>query len=317
VTHSSLINNLKSKGFVNFGRAPLSSQELGELIQLSKDTAERLSSDHPHLSKSCGSLSLILTCLPQHNPRIAVLLNSVFSNPDIQLVLKSVLGSDYKIWQINFRRAMPGDRGLYLHQDSFGEFGFVILASEGGDGEGATIFLPGSHLVKKTVKDWKIEIPPYLLMKIRNLFTPLTGKVGDIAFFFNRTWHGRFSNNSNNSHDCIMMSFFPAGASLSEGEGYSKWSAEFLSQVEGTELGRLINPSIGTEKQKDSRFKILSSGEGDVDTPYTLAIETSQGKQARLDNLKLKATIFFIKVIMWLLGPIIPLARRLRVMLGK
>jgi non-haem Fe2+, alpha-ketoglutarate-dependent halogenase len=316
VTLISLINNLKSEGFVNFGRPPLSSQEIDELIQLSRDTVERLSPDHPHFS-DCGSLTLALQCLPQHHPRIAELLDSVFSNPDIQLVLKSVLGPDYKIWQINFRRAMPGDRGLYLHQDSLGEFGLVILASESSNGEGATIFLPGSHLVKKTMKDWKVEIPPYLLMKIRNLFTPLIGKVGDVAFFFHRTWHGRYSNASNAPHDCIMMSFYPAGASFAGNEGYANWSAEFLSEIDGTELGRLIDPSIGTEKQENGRFKILSQATVNADTPYALAIETPQGQQPRLGNFKLRAAIFFIRVVMGTLRPIIHLARWLRLVSGR
>ena len=101
VVLSSLINGLKLKGFVNFGRAPLSSQEIDELIQLSRDTVERLSPDHPDLSK-VGSLAVALQLLPQHHLRIAELLDSVFSNPDIQSVLKSVLGPDYKIWQINY-----------------------------------------------------------------------------------------------------------------------------------------------------------------------------------------------------------------------
>jgi non-haem Fe2+, alpha-ketoglutarate-dependent halogenase len=311
-----LIKNLKSKGFVNFGPAPLSSQDLDELIQLSMDVAIRLSPEHPHRA-NVGNFAATVQCLPQHHPRIAELLNSVFLNPDIQLVLKSVLGPDYKIWQINFRRAMPGDRGLYLHQDSLGEFGLVILASEKSGDEGATMFLSGSHRIQKTMKDWKIEMPPYLLMKISSFFTPLTGKIGDVAFFFNRTWHGRYSNASNHSHDCIMVSFYPAGASYAGGKGYGDWSSEFLSEVEGTELGRLINPSIGTEKQEDGHFKILSQGAANPDTPYALAIETPQGYQPSLGNFKLRATILLIQLVMGILRPIIPLARWLRVMLGR
>jgi putative 2OG-Fe(II) oxygenase len=313
---SSLISSFKEEGFVNIGSAPLSSEELDELIQLSMSVASRLSSDHPHVTK-IGNLAEVVQCLPQHHPRISELLDSIFLNPDLQLVLKSVLGPDYKIWQINFRRAMPGDRGLYLHQDPFGEVNLIILASESSNSAGATIFLPGSHLAQKTMKEFKIEIPPYLLMKIRDLFTPLIGKVGDIALFFNRTWHGRYSNDSKNSHDCIMVSFYPAGVFLTEGEGYSNWSTEFLSKIEGTELSRLIDPSIGTEKQKDGRFKILSRVAGDDDIPYTLSIETPRGQQQRSESFKLRVTILFIKMFMGVLRPIMPLARRIRLMLGK
>jgi putative 2OG-Fe(II) oxygenase len=308
-----LISDLKAEGFVSFGPAPLSSKELDELTQLSMDVADRLSTDHPHRA-SMGNLAGCVQCLPQHNSRIAELLDSVFSNPDIQLVLNSVLGQDYKIWTISFRRAMPGDRGLYLHQDSLGEFGLVILASESINGSGATIFLPGSHLVKKSMKERKVEIPPYLLMKIRGLLAPLTGKVGDIAFFFNRTWHGRNSNDSSDSNDCIMVSFFPAGVSLPV---HPEWSEEFLTEVQGTELGRLIDPYIGTEKQEDGCFKILSKDKADVEIPYALAIATPQRQQPCLDNFKLRAKILVISVLMAIVRPLMPLARLLRVILFK
>jgi non-haem Fe2+, alpha-ketoglutarate-dependent halogenase len=310
---SALVDSLKVNGFVSIGRLPLNSQERDELIKLSVDVSEGLSPDHPDYFAVEKHGFAGVRSLPQHHPRVAELLNLIFSAPHIQSVLKSVLGADYKIWQLNFRRSMPGDKGLCLHQDSSGEFGMSILLSKSKKGEGATVFLPGSHLVPTTMKEWKMEVPPSLLMKMRDLYSPLTGEVGDVAFFFNRTWHGRFSNTSKNSQDCILVSFFPAGKTLGY-ENCGEWSPKFLSEIQGTELARLIDPSIGTEKLDNGRFKILSSGNADdnVDLPYLLAIETPQGPQQGLDNFNLKAKILLMRMVWGIIRLVLPLYRLIK-----
>ena len=113
-----------------------------------------------------------------------------------------------------------------------------------------------------------------------------------------------------------MVSFFPPEASIVV-EDCGDWSAEFLSDLEGSELGRLIDLSIGTEKQEDGSFKVLSQGTANADVPYALAIETPQVHQPCLDDIKLQTKILFIRVIMGILKPIIPIARWLRLILGR
>jgi non-haem Fe2+, alpha-ketoglutarate-dependent halogenase len=314
---NALVDNLKLNGFVNIGPLPLNSQERDELIKLTMDVSEGMSPDHPdYLAEEKHGFAGV-RCLPQHHPRVAELLNLIFSDPHIQSVLKSVLGPDYKIWQLNFRRSMPGDKGLCLHQDAPGEFAMGILHSRSEKGEGATVFLPGSHLVPTTMKEWKLEVPPGLLMKMRDLCSPLTGEAGDVAFFFNRTWHGRFSNTSNNSNDCILLSFFPAGTTLGY-ENCGEWSPKFLSEIQGTELARLIDPSIGTEKLDNGHFKILSSGNADdnVDLPYLLSIETPQGQKQGLTNFNLKAKILFMRMVWGIIKLVLPLYRLIKKMTG-
>ena len=113
-----------------------------------------------------------------------------------------------------------------------------------------------------------------------------------------------------------MVSFFPPETSIVV-KGYVNWSAEFLSDLEGTELGRLIDLSIETEKQEDGSFKVLSQGTANADLPYALAIETPQVHQPCLDGIKLQSKILFIRVVMGILKPIIPIARWLRLILGR
>ena len=108
-----------------------------------------------------------------------------------------------------------------------------------------------------------------------------------------------------------------AGAEQLENDGYGSWSTEFLSEIEGTELSRLIDLSIGTEQQEDGRFKILPKDASNVEIPYALAIEKSQAQKPYLGNFKLRATIFLIQMIIGILRPVMPLAHWLRVKLGK
>ena len=116
---SALIADLQSHGFVNAGQLALSSQEGNELARLTIDVYEGLTPDHPHYlsSKDAGDG---VRGLPQHHSRISELLNQGVSNADVKAILSAVLGSSYKIWQIDFRRSRPGDNGLYLHQDAWG-----------------------------------------------------------------------------------------------------------------------------------------------------------------------------------------------------
>ena len=303
------IDELKQKGFVNVGSSFLSQMEINELCVLSKKIFEEISPHHPDFIPDHSGVNGVMR-LPQHHPRIAELLDHLVANASFKLTLEASLGSDYKIWQVNMRRSSPRDKGLYLHQDAQGEMGVCILLSDNMNGSGATVFLPSSHLVPKRMKVWRVEAPAPLLKLLRYLFTPLSGKAGDIGFFFNRTWHGRFPNQSANFYDVIFISFFPAGHCLGY-EGYGDWSAEFLSAIRGTELGRLIDPSIGTERQSDGLFKILSTkNKSMTDLPYAFAIETYQGRQHRLNNYKLRATIIFLRAIMGLGRPFARLFRK-------
>ena len=310
-------NRLKLRGFVNAGQLALNSQESGELAKLVCDMYESLPSDHPHyIADETGGGGQ--RGLPQHHPRIAELLDCVVANAAVRSVLESALGLSYKIWQIDFRRSKPGDKGLYLHQDAPGQVNLAIALSNNTNGSGATVFLPGSHLVPKRIRDWRIEVPTSLLILLPYLFTPLTGKIGDISFFFNRTWHGRFANTSTNLNDVIMIGFFPAGAYMDLAPPYVNWSAEFLQTIRGTELGRLIDPSIGTERQGDGSFKILSKeNKTKTDLPYALAIETYQGRQYRLNNFKLSLSIILLRVIMGVGRPFARLFRKVIRCFGK
>lgn len=308
------IDELKQRGFANFGSFALSQSEVRELVALTDNVLEGIGPEHPDFIRVESGAGGVMR-LPQHHPRIAELLDRVLVNATVKSILLSLLGADYKIWQVNLRRSSPGDDGLYLHQDALGETGLCLMLTDNQDGSGATVFLPGSHVLPKRMKEWRIETPPFLIMRLRRLFAPMAGKAGDIGVFFNRTWHGRFSNRSSQIHNVVFISFFPAGHCLGY-EGYGDWSAEFLASVQGSELGRLIDPSIGTERQTDGRYKILPTGDATKpDLPYVLAIETDQGQQHRKDEMGLGVSIILLQlgsVVRRVVGPCARVFRKVR-----
>jgi putative 2OG-Fe(II) oxygenase len=91
-------------------------------------------------------------------------------------------------------RSMAGDSGLYLHQDGVGLVNLCICLDNNPNGDGATAVLPGSHLLEKSAKKLRLEITPFLFNTFRFLFKPLCFMEGDVSFFSNPVWHGRFSN---------------------------------------------------------------------------------------------------------------------------
>ncbi len=305
------IKDLKKNGFVNAGRLVLSDIEVNELANLSRNVFDSvrdvscLGHKHPeYISPVTGAEGVMR--LPQLNSRIAEILDKVLSDNEVQTLLNDVLGYDYKIWQINFRRSTAGDKGLYLHQDSFGETNLCIMLGDNLSGNGATLFLPGSHLLSTRMKKWKIEAPPSLLRYLDPLFTKLRGKAGDISFFFNRTWHGRSHNSTHLAFDVILMSFFPGGATFGY-EGYGEWSTEFLNDISDTRLDKLINPAIGTEKLEDGRYKVCNLSMTKV-IPFAVDIENRKIPKLQWSQYKMNFTILLLRLI-FLFLPIVRLAR--------
>jgi non-haem Fe2+, alpha-ketoglutarate-dependent halogenase len=298
MTSGRLINKLKSDGFVNAGQLALSAKEFAELWRLADEVCDNLAPDHPLYLSPKGGVGGV-GCLPQLHPEIAKLIDKVVSNAEVRSILQSVLGLNYKIAQINLRRSYPGDEGLSLHQDAPGQVNLWIFLSGNSSGDGTTSFLPGSNHIFERARNLRLEVPAALFALLRFLIVPFTGRLGDIGFYFNRTWHGRFANRSNNIEDVIGVSFFPEGASMDLGPPYDKWSTDFVQSIRGTELGRLLDRSDGLAQQSDGRHQVIPAGNKfNNELAYSLAIETEQGPPDALVTSKLKRSICILRVVM-------------------
>ena len=294
---ASVISELKRRGFANAGQLALSPEEGRELGKLSREVCDKLPPGHTDLLNAEDGAGGVRG-IPTHHPRIAELLNRVVSTPAVQSILESVMGPTYKIWQINFRRSLPSDKGLELHQDARGQVNLCISLSENKTGDGATVFMPSTHLLRERLRDINMGVPPGKFRFLGPLLTPLTAKVGDIGFLFNRTWHGRAPNRSDKVQDIIMIAFYPAGAHLNLKPPYLNWSQEFLRSIQGTRMGDLIDPSIGTELESDGRYRILALKSARREPmPFSLEIDEYPGDRNHRTNYRLKFSMMFLRNI--------------------
>ena len=226
------IDKFKQQGFVNLGPSLISLDAIDKLSELVKNKFETISPSHPDYQ--CGGMKVVLNLLA-HIPYAGVVINNIVSNPIIREFLEEILGKGYKIWSIGVRQACSGDPGLYLHQDGVGQVNLFLSLDDNLKGDGASIFLPSSHLIKTSQKKWRVEVPPSLLKFFPFIFERLSGLKGNIGIFSNRTWHGRWQNRSSCDHTVLSIAFFAAGYNYE-----ASMTAELISTYSGTELGRLL-----------------------------------------------------------------------------
>jgi putative 2OG-Fe(II) oxygenase len=226
------IDKFKHKGFVNMGSSLVGSEEIDKLSQLVKKQFEATSKSNPDYQDT--GVEWVFNLL-ETVPYAGIVINKIVSNALVREFLQEILGGDYKVWSVNARRAASGDKGLYLHQDGPGQVDLFLSLDDNLKGDGASIFLPSSHLIKTSQKKWGVEVPPVLLRFFPFMFERLSGLKGNVDFFSNRTWHGRWKNSSSCDHTVLAVGFFPAGYNYGAG-----MSAELISTYSGTELGPLL-----------------------------------------------------------------------------
>jgi putative 2OG-Fe(II) oxygenase len=190
------------------------------------------------------------------SPKLDALLEHAMSDPAVKEVLGGVLGQHYKLEQVNVRRAEPGGNGQHLHQDAVGEMGMTILVRDLPELGGATAFLPGSHRWPVRYSDVGITFDPWWL---KPLLGAAMGNAGDVFFFFNRTWHGRFGNQR--QADAIMMSFFGVGAQCR-----ARPVPQETLETFGPELRKVIDPTRGFEPAGDGRSTVVGPN-GELSVP--------------------------------------------------
>ncbi len=284
----------KDKGYVNFGSI-LSSEDVSKLAVLCRQIYETMDKDDPSYHTGGGVEGFNQLII--HDPNTATLINRIFCNSNIKSFLEEVLGRKYKILDIGFRRSKPGDRGLYMHQDGVGQVNMAICLDDNPDGDGATAFLSGSHLLEKSAKTLRLELPPILLNTFRFLFTPLICKKGDVCFFSNRVWHGRFRNKSKFNHDVLMLGLFPSGYRYSD----QSWPDSLIKLDSAPELGRLLGSCEDLKasvRASCSEDRELNNIYCDTEHGYSIQIEDVNYLSNVYKPLKLILSLNIIKLIM-------------------
>lgn len=295
------IEEFKRQGFVDMGTSLLSSEEVNKLSELIKNEFETISKSPPDYQDT--GMVCILNLL-EHIPYAGVVLNKVVSNPLVKEFLEEMLGRDYKIWDVSARRAPSGDRGLYLHQDGVGQVNMFISLDDNLKGEGASVLLPSSHLIKTSMKKWKVEVPSFLLNLFPSMCARLSGLRGGVSIFSNRTWHGRSRNSSSCHHDIFGIGFFPAGYRYGTGI-----SAELISTYSGTELGGLLAGPSDLPGTIESNCECRESGDIKYFDGKSFSLNIEDGgflsklkKPPKLmfSLMAIRFVMFFVPMALWL-----------------
>ena len=211
------IDKLKENGFVKHDKKILNAHEINQL----KNRINQLFNDKS-IEINTSSNALVIENLIGIDEDLDLLLAKLVTHEDVKYILSQILGENFKIWQLSVRRSIPGDTGLYLHQDAPGETGLSFLLSDNINGDGATAFLSKSHKLPR----WSHKISWSNVSLSSPFLSPLKGRAGDLGFFFNRTWHARLKNKSNKAHDVLLIGFYP-----SEVLYESLWDEKSLNQI--------------------------------------------------------------------------------------
>lgn len=289
------IMEFKSNGFVNLGSSFLESEEIDTLCHAAISVFKTIPPEHPAAIRDDGTTGVL--DLPCYDNRVTQCVDKIVSHGNFLTFLSVILGDGCRIWDISFRRSTPGDRGLFLHQDGVGQINMAICLDDNQEGIGATALLPSSHLVARSIRDLRAEVPPVIINWLSFLFVPLTGKRGDVSFFSNRAWHGRFANYSDTAHDVILIGFFPYGYRYSH-----PWPKDLIDNCQGGELGRLLASEKDFEMAINSSCECREAGEAVFSDRhgYSMDIEKPDFLCKAQRTPKLLASVAILRLIMWL-----------------
>lgn len=293
------IQLFKKQGFVKFSSSILSKKESEKLSVIVKKIYMSMPKNHPDSVRDLAVAGI--RRLPLHNKEILNLINKIVCHSSVKIFLADILGKNYKIWQINFRISESNDRGLYIHQDGLGEISMIINLDDNFDGEGATAVLPASHLLKKSQLKLKIKMPRFFTNLFSILFQPLLGVKGDIFFLSNKTWHGRFSNLSQENRSVLIVGFLPQGYYCDDGklpENFIKKNSKlYISHL----LAKLSDYKKGVRCDIRETYNIYTS----FDHGYSMHIENCNYLNDKQRPIKLTLTVYFIRFVMFLSSPLL------------
>jgi putative 2OG-Fe(II) oxygenase len=301
------IDKFKRQGFLGLGTSLLSSEEVNKLSELINKEFEATTDSHSDCQDT--GMNCIVNLLEQV-PYSEIVVNKVVSNPLIRELLEEVLGVGYKVWSVGARRSFSGDRGLYLHQDGVGQVNMFISLDDNLTGEGSSILLPSSHLIKTSMKKWKVEMPPALLNLLPFMFERLSGLRGGVSIFSNRIWHGRSRNSSSLDHDILTIGFFPAGYHYGPGI-----SADLATTYSKKELSGLLGRPSDLPGTITSNCECRESGNIQYfgGKSFSLNIEN----YAFLSKLKKPTKLIFSLITIRFLMYFVTIARLLKKIIGK
>lgn len=142
--------------------------------------------------------------LPGASPLLDAALAEILTQQCVKETLLATMGSGYRLWWSQFRRAHEGSRGLRMHQDLPGQTTLSILLEDAPDANGTTVLIPGSFRWAPVINSFPVLQPEHFGER----GCGLTGAAGSMYLFSPTTWHGRAAR-PRRDQTVLMMSFLP------------------------------------------------------------------------------------------------------------
>ena len=181
------------------------------------------------------------------SPALDQVLEDLFANADLRALLKRVLGTGYQMWYAQIRRAELGARSVRMHQDIRGEVGLSILLSPVPSAHGTTVFVPGSQRWPRVLGSFPFLSPRH----VRRFIKGATGKPGDVYLFYNATWHGMATTDTE-PRTAIILTFLPSA----EGSRHRKPPKSVLDKV-GPHLRKAMS---GDDSESEAMGDPITNG---------------------------------------------------------
>lgn len=217
------------------------------------------------------------------NEELDRLFIKLFSNEKVKLYLKEIYGHDYKLTTCLIRAANHKSKYLGLHTDNDTGFTMSILCNDLKKNDATTIFVKGSHLFNKSLRNRIEKINP-------KYFKPLIsipeGNLGDINCFYNKTLHGVKTTLKDN-YNIVLLLAFHKNSDLQQKNfllpEYTKYKKKFI-EVFPAEVLELFET-----RPKKSKIKIFLNN-GRIDFFY-------KNKKDIFLNLKFYLFVFIANIL--------------------
>jgi len=140
------------------------------------------------------------------------------------------IGPQFKLSSFSGRTVQPGAAAQGLHvdvqldEDAWPLLGFILMVDEFREDNGATRFVPGSHLAESTIDHQGNQRPD------DGAHVLACGEPGSVIVYFGSTWHGYSANRSGNPRRSIQGAYIPRSGTAAVQWG-SRLSPEALGRL--------------------------------------------------------------------------------------
>lgn len=194
-------SELRERGFVVL-RGSLSSDRMERLAVAYNVAVASATGDDVHI----GSVSTRVADFVNRGPEF----DDLYIFPPLLEACGCVIGRPYKLSSFHSRTLRPHTPAEELHVDvkrdsaDWPLLSFILMVDEFRPDNGATRFVPGSHLLPgipaDTISDGRVDHPGQVLA---------CGPAGSLLIFNGSAWHGHTANTSSGARRSLQGAFIP------------------------------------------------------------------------------------------------------------